>query len=474
MKPNILLIILDSVRARNTSLHGYEEETTPFLETLTADAEWYRQARAPGIHSVASHASIFTGHHVEEHGIIHHESQLDPEETIWSTLSERGYDTGIFTPNTVLTASSNLTAPFETVYGPKRDPKHRYFKTGISPTDVEGHQTNREYLLRCLKSDAPLRSIANGFYFITGNREEYDPAEEGAPEYVDAFFDWSDGRDRWAACLNLMDAHYPYRADDAFESTGDNDLLALHDSLTSPISKEIATTDSWWKLGAIERLYDDCIRQTDAAVANLVEGLQERGELDNTLLIVTSDHGDGFGEWSRVDPDVRAAYHSWGIHEVVTHVPLLVHHPGAGPTGPNNDLASLTEFPSVVKTTLNEGVGSFAVEEYAFTSTYRLESPELMLPEECLHRERFAGPWRAVYKQDGDTVLKFATHGDRSTTLRIRDAQTSYRLSETDEDPSALVQQMYDKMEETDVATDRDKKLSDTVEDQLESLGYIR
>lgn len=112
--PNVLLVILDSLRAKNMSLHGYYRETTPFLSKYADQATVYRQARSPSIHSVASHASMWTGIHVEEHQAIHHESMVDPEKTVWSDLQREGYETGLFTKNTVVNQASNLAAPFET------------------------------------------------------------------------------------------------------------------------------------------------------------------------------------------------------------------------------------------------------------------------------------------------------------------------------------------------------------------------
>ncbi|PSQ15947.1 hypothetical protein BRD00_13120 [Halobacteriales archaeon QS_8_69_26] len=92
--PNVLLIVLDSVRARNTSLHGHVNETTPRLSELSRRSTTYLQARSPGIHTVASHVSMFTGYEVEEHGLTEHESRLDPDETIWRELaSEYGHET---------------------------------------------------------------------------------------------------------------------------------------------------------------------------------------------------------------------------------------------------------------------------------------------------------------------------------------------------------------------------------------------
>ena len=472
--PNVLLVILDSVRARNMSLYDYGARTTPFLERFAGEAAVYKQSRAPSIHSVASHASIFTGYHVPEHGVTKHESELDPTSTIWHELAaDHGYETGIFTPNVVVGVSSNLTDPFDTIDGPRQDPGHRYFEAGIAPSDIEGHQTNREYLGRCFNSDAPLRSVANGLYFqyYDGGTEAED---ESATEYIDSFLDWSGSRDGpWAACLNLMDAHYPYEPDTEYDQWGGSELQALHDSLSAPPSREIVTNGDWWKLRAVESLYDGCIRQLDAAMEYLTAALRDRGELDETLLVITSDHGEGFGERSRIDPSVQVADHSWGIHEVQTHVPLVVRHPGGGDGTAEDRLASLTRFPDVVRSELADERGSFAVDDHAVAMTYRLEQPERVLPAACPDRESYGGPWRAVYRQEGDRVRKVADHGPDVRPEVIESAQVSYPRGDGD---AEFLDRIYEDFEDAGVrgSPADDASLDDDVEQQLEELGYLR
>jgi len=477
-RPNVLLVVLDSVRARNTSLHGRGNPTTPFLESFAAEdgTRAYEGARAPGIHTVASHASIFTGYHVAEHGVVEHESSLDPERTVWHALAaEHGYRTGLFSPNFILTTTSNLAAPFGTVDGPRRDAGHRYFEDALAPTDVEGRQSRLGYLKRCLASGTPLRAAVNGLYFLADTGASYDPAVEGAGEYVDSFLDWSAGVDGpWAACLNLMDAHYPYVPHPDHAARGSPELRAIHDALPAPPSREIATTGDWWKLRAVESLYDDCIRAADAALAELVAGLRERGALSETLVVIAADHGEGFGEWSLADPRVRIADHAWGISEVLTHVPLVVRRPGRDPAPPDRGdrLASLTRFPDAVLAEVTGGEASFAVDR-ALASTVRLSEPERVLPDDCPDRDRYGGPWRAVYEARDDHVRKHVRvrGGDRAATVRIEDATSARPVAADD---GGVVDRAFGRLEDAGVRGSGPDELAGGVEDRLEELGYLR
>jgi len=474
--PNVLLIILDSVRARNTSLHDYPRPTTPFLQDFGSVATVYHQARSPSIHSVSSHASIFTGLHVEEHGVTDHASSLDPTATIWHELaSEHDYETGMFSPNVIVTVTSNLSEPFHHLDGPRRDDRDRYFEDALSPTDIEGRLERTEYLRECFQSEKPVRAAANGLFFLYNDRGEYDPTEEGGFEYVDSFLDWSADVDGpWASCLNLMDAHYPYVPAAEYDRWGGEELQALHDELPAPPSREIAATGNWWKLRAIESLYDGCISQADAVMEYLVEQLRERNELEDTLLVITSDHGEGFGEHSQLNSDVQMADHGWGIDEVLTHVPLIVHHPSRSDPGDEAGLASLTRFPTVVREEVGGDAGSFAVgDDGALASTYRLEAPEEVLPSACPNRSSYAGPWRAVYSDDENGVCKHAVNGERSVSIRIHSARESQQLGEGD---VSLVEERFAALHDAGVNTsERDgRSLDAEVETQLEELGYLR
>lgn len=135
--PNILLVVLDSVRARNTNLHGYSREATPFLESFAQRSTIYEQARAPGVGSPQSHTSMFTGLDVEEHQLTDSSRQLRPGHTIWEALAERGYDTGVFSRNTYLTADTiGLSDTFQEVVSAHSTrfpsalapPRHRFWK----------------------------------------------------------------------------------------------------------------------------------------------------------------------------------------------------------------------------------------------------------------------------------------------------------------------------------------------------------
>jgi arylsulfatase A-like enzyme len=115
MEPNILLVVLDSVRASNLSLYGHVYQTSPFLSTVAMDFSVYTNARSPSIGSRPSHASLFTGHHAAETGISGGR-RLKPDTTIWEELQDDGYDTAVFSDNPFLRSNRyGFIHGFETV-----------------------------------------------------------------------------------------------------------------------------------------------------------------------------------------------------------------------------------------------------------------------------------------------------------------------------------------------------------------------
>lgn len=471
-QPNILLLILDSVRARNMSLYGYGRSTTPFLEKFADESTVYTQARSPSIHSVSSHASIFSGYHTEEHNVVEHESKLDPAVNIWQHLSdEYGYNTGVFSPNMIVMASSNLVEPFQTCEGPLRD---RLFPTAFSPADANGNSYT-EYLIESLRQEQKLKSLLNGLYSLapySRSLKSHHPDAESADIYLDLFLEWTKRQSSpWAACINLMDAHYPYIPKTEFDCWGGKNLTDIQKRMRTP-SAEILDGKPVGEFQALEPLYDGCIRQLDHYIEYLISSLKKNNEFENTFLVITSDHGEGFAEQSVINPAVELIDHSWGIHEVLTHIPLIVKYPNQTDGHTITNLASLTEFKRVTEELLqDESKPHFNPKnsDYILSSTYRVQEPKDSLPGKCEDKQKYAGPWRAVYTREDGSIIKYVTQVSDQGVVQIEDAQTSYRTNGTTD----CVDEVFREL--TDVGVNQGKsELSVETKERLEDLGYLR
>ncbi|WP_121741001.1 sulfatase [Natronorubrum halophilum] len=471
--PNVLLIVLDSVRARNTSLHGHHCETTPVLDRFAEGATRYTQARAPGIHSITSHISLFTGHAVAQHRATDHGVSLKSGHTVWETLVEQyDYETGLFTPNSIVSESSNLAEFFEHLVGPKR--RIEAFPEAISPQDVSGNPSYVEYVAECLRDDRPLRSIWNGLARLTESGSlAHSPSKEHGGIYTDELLEWIDNRTGpWAACLNLMDAHYPYVPDDKYNRWGGQKLRAIQDDIPDGplVNAGFFEDRPWWQLAVLETMYDGCIRQADAHIGKLLTGLHDRNAFDDTLIVVTSDHGEGFGELSVVSPGVRLVDHNWGIDEALTHVPLVVKHPDQRNGEEITDPVSLAAFPSVAERMVEgESRPSFVSDRPVLTTCYRLKEPDesLSIPRE--DQETYLGPWHARYRTADQGVEKDVHHRGAEMTVHAPDSRSSYKRSR--EPATDTVESTIASLEQIDIVAG-EQDISDDVETRLEELGY--
>lgn len=485
--PNVLLIVMDSVRAANTSLHGHEHETTPFLEEFAEQATVYEQARSPGTWSLPSHTSIFTGMHVAEHGVTRARHRLKPGHTIFEELSKDGYETGVFSENTWITDMEvGLKDTFDTIEGARNLP----YPDAVDPSNFvlsEGQGKYVDFFKHCLERDDTVKSLVNGaFTKIAWDYPKLLPdrfkSSTPARVYADLFLDWQEEQDGpWAACVNFMDGHLPYLPDDEHDKWGGPKLQNLQNEMDDQVWEFNGGQRPWWQRKALEGLYDGTIHQMDSQIRRVVETLKERGELDDTLLVITSDHGEGFGELSRIRgdkgsprPNARVAAHGAGIHEVLTHVPLVVQFPSQDDIVSISDAASLTQFPSVVKNVVNgeDRHDAFVPEDPVVVSSHGLEEPM----EERAQRYtgdfyRFNGDARAVYNDADDDVAKWLSWREKRATVRVNGAKSSYKSDDSDE---GHVDEVFKKFEDLGVRDDSSgmDDVDEATKQRLEDLGY--
>lgn len=483
MTSNVLLIVLDSVRAQNAGIHGYQTETTPFLQELAQQASVYHQARTSAIFSVPGHASIFTGLNVEEHGVRSPSDALRAGSTVWEELDERGYSTGLFTYNgLLLQADYGLSRGFDTI---PRFPLSLFPGAGHpQEADLDFGQagTGRyvDYLRYCLDHRYPLRSILNGID-IKLRKGTHGKRQATADVYADRFLDWiGETREPWAACVNFMDAHLPYEVTAGHYIREADDADELQRELEDQVFEFYGGHRPWSRRKTLERLYDCTIHQMDAAIETIVHHLQRTAQFENTMLVVTSDHGEGFGERSRLEPGLRIAAHKLGIHEVLLHVPLLVKYPGQSEPREFSKLASITGFPEAVR---NARDGTWTGNEFlrekviASSRSPRGESEIEQARKYCDDIAFMHGYRRAVYEDQGDRIVKYMTsessmRGEsHATTVEIKDG----RISRIEADARGVVEETYDSVRDAGVREERTdpRSIGPGTERRLRELGYL-
>jgi arylsulfatase A-like enzyme len=293
--PSVLLIVLDTVRAASMSFQGYSRATTPSLAQLGARGVIFEHAYSPAPWTLPAHASMFTGHNP---GVLTSDWQA-PLDTAHRTLAEamreRGYRTVGFTANHYYTSwESGLTRGF--------DHFEDYFvslKQALLGTTL----TQTQLFWSLIQAPTP-GAIARALARLDLRTNTMSISERKlAARVIDDFLRWQAAHDDrpFFAFLNLYDAHLPYEPPRAWATKFSRAPMPLD-------------------------LYDASIAYMDHELGRLFGELAQRGVLDRTLVIVTSDHGEGFGEHGLYG-------HGNSLYLTELHVPLLVRFPAHVPAG---------------------------------------------------------------------------------------------------------------------------------------------
>ncbi len=264
---NVYLLITDTTRSDHLSLYGYDRETTPFLDELASEGVTFRQSISTGTHTIVSTPCIVASIYPSEHGIVGYSNVLSNRFTLLSEyLHEWGYRT-------------------------------------------YGYATNPHL--------GPRLGYAQGF-----DKYEHDPgwAQTPAGDVNRRFLRWiDDGNDVDGPLFSFLfyiDPHNPYEPPPAFQTLFDPGWKG---AVISDWRHEDGKPEPG-KLRNLIAQYDGAIAYWDAELRKLVGELKARGLWENSLLVYTSDHGEGFWEhgfWG----------HNVTMYEELCRVPLFFSFP---------------------------------------------------------------------------------------------------------------------------------------------------
>ncbi len=320
--PNVLLIVLDTVRADSLSLYGYSKPNTPNLEQQAKDGVLFTRAIATSSWTLPSHASMFTGHLPNDLSV----DWVRPLDATYPTLAEilreRGYRTAGFVGNLV--------------YGRENMGLARGFIHYDDYPISVGQVVLSSALTRTISNNKTLRRVLG--YHDMLNRKS-------AKQINTAFLDWLErqGANPYFAFLNYFDAHEPYLPPKSFaEQFGPKRVNLNFDYLGAEVVRADKHEMSPAEIEAEIAAYDGAIAYLDDQLASLFDTLNARGDLNDTLVIVVSDHGEQFGEHGLFD-------HGNSLYWPVLHVPLLILFPGRVPAGTTiHDTVSLVDLPATI------------------------------------------------------------------------------------------------------------------------------
>jgi arylsulfatase A-like enzyme len=332
--PNVVLIVWDTVRAYNTSLAGYPRNSTPNLALWARTGVKYERAIAPAPWTYPSHACFFTGQWPLRLNAQWKFTLDAPGPTLAEYLASRGYQTAGFAANTnCCTYESGLARGFA-----------HYEDYALAPQSLLTRTVPGKWLLE--------QAIGQTDYHA---KKWIGLQSRSARGINAAFLGWLGARraDRpFFAFLNYFDAHEPYMPPREFEGRfGIKPRTSREYDRLFHFVGVVKDPNQLRDIVMARDCYDDCIAYLDQELGRLLAELKRRGLLDNTVVIITSDHGEAFGEHGTIG-------HSYSVYLDEIFVPLVILAPGAPAGRSVNDPASLRDLPATVVDLLGLSNGS--------------------------------------------------------------------------------------------------------------------
>lgn len=272
---DLVIVVLDALPASSVSGYGYSRATTPHLDALSATGVRFAQAHASASYTLASTASLFTGMTPRGHGAVAEVGHVlgDDRVTLAEVLAERGFHTAAFSLNPQVSRETGFAQGFATFeYMPRDDFTYNQLPAGF------------------------LDAVAASWQ-----------AQAGARRFL---------------YVHLLPPHVPYTPPPPFDANfGARDIDRSEGGQAH--LRELNMTAAWLtpddpRVVRAKARYDAGLTYADAMLAELLERL---GPLDDVALVVTSDHGEAFGEHGRI-------LHGSMASKEMIHVPLVLAGPG--------------------------------------------------------------------------------------------------------------------------------------------------
>jgi arylsulfatase A-like enzyme len=323
---NLVLVTVDTLRPDRMSAYGYERETSPRLDAFAREGARFELAYAPMSATLPSHATIFTGQYPISHGVVKNGVPLPAEnEMLAEILRDFGYQTAAFVSSFVLDRRFGLDQGFE-----------RYDDdfTGADPSMVESRWEGYEVEIFDRRAEHTTRDAA---HWLETQRSD-------APFFL---------------FVHYFDPHAPY-------APPGEASLRFHEA-------GVGQRTAW------RNLYDAEVAYLDTHLGTLLDALDRLGLAADTLVVITSDHGEGL--W-----DHGAQMHGVQIYEEQVRVPLLVRWPGRIPPGRVIEApVGLIDIAPTLLDLLGIGVGS---RRLAGSSLAAALERETRLPQRAIHAHR--------------------------------------------------------------------------------------
>jgi arylsulfatase A-like enzyme len=292
--PNVVLVLVDTLRADRLGAYGDQRGLTPFLDELSSRGTVFTNAYAPSSWTIPSVASLFTSRYPSQHNATNFKAVLsDDEVTLAEKLAARDYRSGGVSANFLIAPQAGFAQGFQ-------DWQVLVPASGLKVRGDQVRAAGLAWVDRAVRPQAPRPLLLYLQYM-----EPHSPYEPPALHAA-----------RWQPADAT--AEQVKQANDKMNAVRFNDISPAEATL-------------------LESLYDAEVAAADDELRLMFEALERRGVLNNAVVIITADHGEEFREHG------AELGHGTSLFEPVVRIPLIVVAPGSGGGPPVSDLVSLTD-----------------------------------------------------------------------------------------------------------------------------------
>jgi arylsulfatase A-like enzyme len=390
--PNIIWIVIDTVRVDHLSCYGYERNTTPNLDIIASEGILFDNAISAAPWTIPSHASMFTSTYTCEHNMHGSRPWLDDNfVTIAEVLSAYGYETYGFSNNALVAPRYNFNQGFkvfEATWGGKK-------KIELELQLVDQLRARR-YLRRLFRSGEQTTAVGEKVYDVIE-----DKGAKRTNETVKSWIsDVSEQEKPFFVFINYMEAHSPYQPPESFA------VEYLPDNVDMNTALRLRYKEAQFMTGVMQydetdfdifrALYDGEISYLDFRIGELIDYLRETEILDNTILIINSDHGENFGEHGLMN-------HQFCVYDTLIHVPLIIRYPSAFEAGSRvtEVVETVDIFPTILDIVGIDGYNKAQIRGHSLT-----EEREQSLPGYAISEHRV---WLSALERIRDANYQFDT-----------------------------------------------------------------
>jgi arylsulfatase A-like enzyme len=421
-KPRLVVLVsIDTLRADHLGLYGYDRGTSPVLDALALESTVFDDAMSASPWTLPSHATMLTGLYPSRHGLTSHERYLaSSDETLALLFSRAGFRTAAV---------------------------------------VNSHNLGPEF------------GLDRGFQQYRYVEERVDRREPSA-EITDQGMEWlaAGGETPFFLFLHYYDVHSDYASLSEYEARFLRPYAGSADGTTAQLMAQREGKASLGEADApnlVDR-YDAGILQMDAELGRLFDFLSERGWDDETLVVVTSDHGEEFFEHGGV-------LHGRTQYQEVLRVPLLLRGPGiprkrriASPVSLVDLLPTLLESAGIA---VPEGLDGVSLRPLWAEGGKGLE--ERYLFSEADHNNVEHDITRSVRYREFKLLYDRLSRGRRLYNLSTDPGETT-DVSKDQERAVAALSARLDRFMASGRSEAPVRTLSEEEIEKLRSLGYLR